>query len=246
MLAEPGGRRCPLRAALPQDRTEDNASRADSIGIKAILILLAVITGLSFRVQAAELTPLSSVESNRLRSLPVVRIVVERGSVEAVLSQLEKAAGFKLVIAPDQTFIFPISFYATGTPWEVMDSLQATDTVTFTLERGVWVVRSPESRYLRIYTIVRSGESQCAEVRQEIAKFQAGDRTAKVSYSPDQRSITVAAAVDFQFKVAEYLRQLDSTVRANTPLMAAVDKPGPPDAGRFSLQDMPANAKVAQ
>lgn len=198
------------------------------------------------RIQAEEVAPVSSAECSRLRALPVVRIAVEQGSVEAVLAQLEKAADFKLVIAPNQTFRSPISFFANGTPWDVMDSLQANDTATFTLERGTWVVRSPESRFLRTYTLDRIRESRCAEIRQEIAKLQESDRTAQVWYSPDQRTITVAAAGEFQYKIGAYLRQVDSYVRATTPLMVAVDKAGPSDAGRFSLKDMPANAKVAQ
>lgn len=207
---------------------------------------MAVLAGLSFRVQATEVAPISLAECTRLRSLPLVRIVVEHGSVEAVITQLEKAAGLKIVIAPNQSFVFPISFFATGTPWDVMDCLQATDTVTFTLERGIWVVRSPNSRFLRTYTLDRIQEVRCAEVRQEITLLQAGDPTARVSSSPDQRSITVEASADFQFKVGEYLRQVDSAVRAKTPLMVALDKPVSPGAAQFTLKDMPANAKVAQ
>lgn len=236
----------PWRPDFGQGGTEDSGPRADKIGIKAILILVAVLAGLSLRAGAAEVAPISSAECNRLRSLPVVRIVVERGSVEAVLAQLEKSAGFRLVIAPNQTFISPISFYATGTPWDVMDNLQATDTVTFTLERGTWVVRSPESSYLRTYSLERIRETRHAEIRQEIAKFLEGDPAAQVSYAPDRRSITVAAKGDFHFKVGNFLRQLDSTVRTTTPLMVAVDRPGATEAGHLTLKDMPANAKVAR
>ncbi len=207
---------------------------------------MAVLGGLSFRVQATEVAPISLAECTRLRSLPVVRIIVERDSVEAVLSQLEKAAGFRIVIAPHQSFVFPISFFATGSPWDVMDCLQATDTVTFTLERGIWVARSPNSRFLRTYALNRIQEARCAEVRQKITLLQAGDPTARVSSSPDQRSITVEASADFQFKVREYLRQVDSAVRANTPLMVAVNKPVSSGAAQFTLKDMPANTKVAQ
>lgn len=218
-------------------RLKNAGGRADIVAIKTAITVVVAWGCLALGIRASEVVPVSHAEIDRLRSLPVVRIAVDRGNVEAALDQLKGATGLKLVVAPKQVFGAPVSLFVTGTPWDVMDFLQSTQTVAFTLEEGVWVARSPAPRFLRIYAVAGAEKARFAEVRRKLTQLQADDRTARLAYGPDQRTITVDAATAFHAKVEDYLKWVDSSVRTVTPLMAAVEGRWPLAATQFAQQD---------